>query len=54
MLRVTRGYAADRRSNTFGLNGQMTLFNGASIKNGILQSETSYEVSKLRFTKNER
>lgn len=43
--------SADRRSNSFNINGQMTLFDGFSIKNGIIQSETSFEASKLDLEK---
>ncbi len=41
----------DRRSNSFGLNTSLTLFNGFSNKNGLLQSKVSYEASKLDLEK---
>jgi outer membrane protein len=43
--------ANDRRSNSFGLNTSVTLFNGFSNKNSLLQSKTSYEASKLDLEK---
>jgi len=43
--------ANDRRSNSFGLNTSLTLFNGFSIKNSLIQSKTSYEASKLDLEK---
>jgi len=41
----------DNRSNSFGLNTSMTLFNGFSNKNNLIQSKTSYEASKLDLEK---
>jgi outer membrane protein len=43
--------SSDRRSNSFGLNSSVTLFNGFSNKNNLLQSKTSYEASKLDLEK---
>ena len=43
--------ANDRRSNSFGLSTAVTLFNGFSNKNSLLQSKTSYEASKLDLEK---
>ncbi|MCF6347635.1 MAG: TolC family protein [Flavobacteriaceae bacterium] len=41
----------DNRSNNFSLNASVTLFNGFSNKNSLLQSKTSYEASKLDLEK---
>jgi len=43
--------SSDSRSNRFGLNTQVNLFNGFSNKNSLLQSKTSYEASKLDLEK---
>lgn len=43
--------ATDRRSNSFGLNSSVMLFNGFNYKNTLLQSETSLEASKLDLEK---
>jgi len=41
----------DNRSNNFSINTSVTLFDGFSNKNGLLQSKTSYEASKLDLEK---
>jgi len=46
-----RRVSADTRSNTFGLNTSVSLYNGSSIKNNLLQSRTSFEASKLDLEK---
>ncbi len=43
--------ANDRRSNSFGLNASMNLFNGFSNKNNLKQSKVSYEASQLDLEK---
>jgi len=43
--------SVDRRSNSFSLNTSITLFDGFSNKNGLLQSKVSYEASKLDLEK---
>ncbi len=43
--------SSDTRSNRFGLNAQVNLFNGFSNKNNLIQSKTSYEASKLDLEK---
>ena len=43
--------SVDRRSNSFGLNTQINLFNGLSNKNNLILSKTSYEASKLDLEK---
>jgi len=43
--------SVDRRSNSFGLNTSITLFDGFSNKNSLLQSKVSYEASKLDLEK---
>ena len=43
--------SADNRSNSFGLNTSVSLFNGSSNKNNLLQSRTSFEASKLDLEK---
>ena len=43
--------ASDNRSNSFGLNTSVTLFNGFSNKNNLMQSRTSFEASKLDLEK---
>ncbi len=43
--------ANDRRSNRFGLNASMNLFNGFSNKNNLKQSKISYEASQLDLEK---
>lgn len=43
--------SSDNRSNNFGLNTSITLFNGFSNKNTLLQSKKSYEASKLDLEK---
>jgi len=42
---------SDSRSNTFGLNASMNLFNGSKSKNTLKNSKTSYEASKLDLEK---
>ena len=46
-----RRVSADTRSNSFGINTSVTLYNGKSNKNSLLQSKTSYEASKLDLEK---
>jgi len=43
--------ANDRRSNNFGLNASVNLFNGFSNRNNLIQSKASYEASKLDLEK---
>ena len=43
--------SSDSRSNSVGLNTSVTLFNGFSNKNNLLQSRTSLEASKLDLEK---
>ena len=43
--------SVDRRSNSFGLSGSITVFNGFRIKNIYEQSKVSYEASLLDLEK---
>jgi len=43
--------ASDSRSNSFGLNTSVSLYNGSSNKNNLLQSRTSLEASMLDLEK---
>ncbi len=43
--------SADRRSNNFGVNTQVTVFNGFRIKNTYKQSQNSYDASLLDLEK---
>jgi outer membrane protein len=43
--------SVDRRSNSFGLSGSITIFNGFRIKNIYEQSKVSYEASLLDLEK---
>ncbi len=43
--------SADRRSNNFGLNTQVTVFDGFRIKNAYKQSQNSYDASLLDLEK---
>jgi len=46
-----RRVSSDTRSNSFGVNTSVSLYNGSSIKNNLLQSRTSFEASKLDLEK---
>ncbi len=43
--------SVDRRSNSFGLNGSITIFNGFRIKNTFEQSKVTHEASLLDLEK---
>lgn len=43
--------SSDNRSNSFGLNTSVSLYNGSSNRNNLLQSRTSFEASKLDLEK---
>jgi len=43
--------SSDNRSNSFGVNTSVSLYNGSSIRNNLLQSRTSFEASKLDLEK---
>jgi len=49
--RTNRRVSADRRSNAFGLNTQMTVFDGFRIKRSYEQTKNSYDASLLDLEK---